>query len=164
LVAVLTHPNGPDASGKVFEVGGGFVAEIRWERSKGAIFKTDQTFTPSAVKERWEEVADFSNATHPVSMGDMDPVVCCFMHQKADKGLFSVHKAVFNESKALPGNKQSSPPVRYDGQTVIVTGAGGGLGRIYALMFASLGANVVVNDVSEKGANSVVQEIAQGVL
>jgi len=146
LVAVLTHPNGPDASGKVFEVGGGFVAEIRWERSKGAIFKTDQSFTPSAVKERWGEVVDFSNATHPVSMGDMDPV------------------AVFNESKALPGNKQSTPPVRYDGQTVIVTGAGGGLGRIYALMFASLGANVVVNDVSEKGANSVVQEITQGML
>jgi len=71
---------------------------------------------------------------------------------------------VFNESEALPGNKQSSPPVRYDGQTVIVTGAGGGLGRIYALMFASLGANVVVNDVSEKGANAVVQEITQGVL
>lgn len=47
---------------------------------------------------------------------------------------------------------------------MIITGAGGGLGRIYALMFASLGANVVVNDVSEKGANAVVQEITQGVL
>jgi multifunctional beta-oxidation protein len=49
LVAVLAHPNGPEASGKIFEAGAGFVAEIRWERSKGAVFKTDASFTPSAV-------------------------------------------------------------------------------------------------------------------
>jgi hypothetical protein len=37
--------------------------------------------------------------------------------------------------------------LRYDGQTVVVTGAGGGLGREYAIFFASRGANVVVNDL-----------------
>ena len=43
-----------------------------------------------------------------------------------------------------------------------MTGAGQGLGRAYALMYARLGANVVVNDVSEKGANAVVEEITKG--
>ena len=34
-----------------------------------------------------------------------------------------------------------------DQRTVIITGAGGGLGRSYALAFAAEGANVVVNDI-----------------
>ena len=75
LVAALTHPDGPNASGKVFEVGAGFVAEIRWERTKGALFKTDASFTPSAVKNRWDEIVDFTNPSYPDRMGDQDMVV-----------------------------------------------------------------------------------------
>ena len=37
--------------------------------------------------------------------------------------------------------------LRYDGQTVVVTGAGGGLGKAYATFYGSRGANVVVNDL-----------------
>jgi multifunctional beta-oxidation protein len=41
----------------------------------------------------------------------------------------------------------SSSDLCFDGQTVVITGAGGGLGKAYALFFASRGANVVVNDL-----------------
>ncbi|HET8764727.1 MAG TPA: SDR family oxidoreductase [Rhodanobacter sp.] len=46
-----------------------------------------------------------------------------------------------------------------DGRTVIITGAGGGLGRAYAQTFAAEGANVVVNDIRREAAQAVVAEI-----
>ncbi|NIE63690.1 SDR family oxidoreductase [Burkholderia sp. Ax-1719] len=45
-------------------------------------------------------------------------------------------------------------------RTVIVTGAGGGLGRAYALALAEQGAAVVVNDLRADAAQAVCEEIA----
>jgi len=41
--------------------------------------------------------------------------------------------------------------IDFTGQVVIVTGAGRGLGRLYALEFARRGASVVVNDTGGEG-------------
>ena len=47
-----------------------------------------------------------------------------------------------------------------ENRTVIITGAGGGLGRAHALEFAAEGANIVVNDINARAANAVVDEIS----
>lgn len=46
-----------------------------------------------------------------------------------------------------------------DGRTVIVTGAGGGLGKAYALALAQAGANVVVNDIRKEAALDVAHAL-----
>ncbi|WP_153099537.1 SDR family oxidoreductase [Paraburkholderia hayleyella] len=48
-----------------------------------------------------------------------------------------------------------------NGRVVIVTGAGGGLGREYALAFARDGASLLVNDIRREAAEAVCHEIVQ---
>ncbi|MDQ3540779.1 MAG: SDR family oxidoreductase, partial [Chloroflexota bacterium] len=47
-----------------------------------------------------------------------------------------------------------------DGKTALITGAGSGIGREIALLFAKQGATVAVADINEAGRTGVADEIA----
>ena len=52
----------------MFEVGPGFTARLRWERTAGVHFPTDTALTPEAIAGKWKQITDFSGkTTHPES-------------------------------------------------------------------------------------------------
>lgn len=50
--------------------------------------------------------------------------------------------------------------MRLAGKVAVITGAGGGIGRAAALLFAAEGASVVVADVSVEAGEETVRQIA----
>ncbi|KAI9709879.1 MAG: bifunctional hydroxyacyl-CoA dehydrogenase/enoyl-CoA hydratase fox2 [Candelaria pacifica] len=136
LVAVLVHPSNTNETGSIFEVGGGHVAKLRWERAKGALLKTDSTLTPGAILKKWDNVNDFSEPSYPTGTAK-------FME-------------LLEEGQKL-GSNDKGEQLDFKGKVALITGAGAGLGRSYALQFAKLGAAVVVNDLVNP--DDVVQEI-----
>jgi NAD(P)-dependent dehydrogenase (short-subunit alcohol dehydrogenase family) len=55
--------------------------------------------------------------------------------------------APFGQVRTLPATFGAMADLGYDGKVAIITGAGGGLGREHALLLASRGAQVVINDL-----------------
>ena len=50
-------------------------------------------------------------------------------------------------------------PNYFSGKTIVITGAGSGIGRATALIFAREGANVVCADINEAGARETASQV-----
>ena len=105
LVAVLVHSSNELETGSIFEVGGGHVAKIRWERARGALLKTGPSLTPGAILRKWKDVNDFSKPSYPTGVAD-------FM-------------SLLEEAQKL-GENEPGELLDYTGKVIVVTGGGAG--------------------------------------
>lgn len=136
LVGYLVHSS-CNESGSIFEAAAGHFSKIRWERSKGLLLKPDENLHPEHVLAGFKKITDFSIAEHPNQGGDLI--------------------GNLQAAETQPPNKPLTTDLGIKGKVALVTGAGAGLGRAYAIQLAKLGAKLMINDV--QNAHAVADEI-----
>ncbi len=109
-------------------------------------------------------MADFTDCTmEEVKVGM--PMQMVFRRRVVDpERKFSSY---FWKAKPIAGAMDEMDKISLDGRVAVITGAGGGLGRAYALEFARRGAKIVVNDLggardgSGKGSKTPAEEVVK---
>lgn len=68
LVAWLVHEQCVE-NGSLFEVGGGYVTKLRWERSGGAMLPLQGSDSIEQIASSWDEIINFDISDHPADFG-----------------------------------------------------------------------------------------------
>ena len=68
--------------------------------------------------------------------------------------IFALLYAIYNAGRNLFPNSFSKS---IDGENILITGGGSGIGRIMARKLANLGATIITLDVNEKGNDETVR-------
>ena len=121
FVAYLCHSSCSE-NGSLFELGAGYCAKVRLERSPGVLLKVDDpSFTAESARAALPKASDFNTTQvqYPDSMAEVDWT-----------GLVKQSKALSKLNDQGNGEK-----IRFDGQVVLVTGAGGGKNRSKNMKF-----------------------------
>ncbi len=75
LVGWLCHED-TEETGGLFEVGGGYYSKLRWERTKGKMFRLGREVTIEDVQASASEFTNFEGATHPGGIAEsMQPIM-----------------------------------------------------------------------------------------
>ena len=69
LVAWLCHDACPETGG-LFEVGGGYIAKLRWERSAGVRLDLAGADAVENIAAAWGQITSFAHSDHPAGFGE----------------------------------------------------------------------------------------------
>jgi len=101
VVAFLCHESSTE-TGSLFELGGGWVSKLRWQRTKGHNFSLNPAFTPEQVQANLSKIGDFKEHEYPTSINSgLGPIM---------SNLESAKNAPAPEKKAPAAEKKAAAP------------------------------------------------------
>lgn len=83
LVEYLCHSS-CESSGGIFEVGGGWVSAVRWQRSKGELFPLNDKFNIEAVRDSMKKINDFTDPVYPTGGKDAFEAIMSNLNNTGD--------------------------------------------------------------------------------
>jgi 3-hydroxyacyl-CoA dehydrogenase/3a,7a,12a-trihydroxy-5b-cholest-24-enoyl-CoA hydratase len=126
LVTYLCHES-CEENGGVFEVGGGFIGKLRWERTVGKTFPVGRDLSPEQVRGAWPAITDFGATTHPTSIHDaLQPVLENLERPKKGGNAFI-------DVDAALGSSVDGIESAYDARDLALYALGVGAGRSHPL-------------------------------
>ena len=134
VVALCSDKVPPPPTGGLFEVGSGWQARTRWQRSGGYGFPVDVPLTPEAVLQRWKTIVDFNDgrADHPEDSQDGLKSIMNNMQNRskvASKKENTVDQQILDNIEKAKKAKGSGTEFSYDDRDVILYNLGVGAKR-----------------------------------
>ena len=136
LVIALSSDKVPQSpTGNLFEVGSGWQARTRWQRSGGQGFPVDERLTPETVLKVWESLVDFDDgrADHPEDPQDGLKSIINNMQNKigslADKKAAIVNHEILDNIEKAKQMESEGTIFEYDDRDVILYNLGIGAKR-----------------------------------
>jgi multifunctional beta-oxidation protein len=127
LVVLLVSDKAPEPTGGLYEMGSGWFAQTRWQRTGGHGFPVDVKLTPEAVLAQWERITNFDDgrADHPYDNASGLKSIMANMENtskknKKEKKPSKSNEEILEAQKKALAAKSDGTPFEYTERDVIL--------------------------------------------